>query len=464
MQPVQRKITVAMHKNPQHVFKLRKNFRGINYLQAKIIPPDTMGAASEKYIVSFVNNGFAVFDKTGKRLQFKTGDQFWQPLGTKKGQPAFKQFDPKVLYDQFSRRFIAVFVSGTKSKALPGSWLLIAISEPDNPFKWKHWAIEAERNTKNWADFPCLGLDQNHIYITANMFLGGERSEEQGDVFKRSKIWVISKEQLIRGAVQITPIAVFNGPKGSTFTTQPTHVFGQSKQQYLIGVASPGILNLNKIIFSGGKPKWRFVAHIKTLSYPNITMPEAPQKGSKAKIDTDDVRLLNALFRNGFVYTVHHVPSQDGKRTEVAWYQIDPVKKRVVQQGRIKDLHRFYYYPSIAVNERRDIVIGFSGSSRNEYASAYFTGRKSSDPLGKMRPISLLKKGNASYLRTDGGTGNRWGDYSATVVDPHDDSFWTVQEFVLEKNIYGTWWGNITMNQNGPKPWINSTLNVMEGK
>jgi hypothetical protein len=68
--------------------------------------------------------------------------------------------------------------------------------------------------------------------------------------------------------------------------------------------------------------------------------------------------------------------------------------------------------------------------------------------------VSLLKPGEAPYYKTGqtlgagAGTDNRWGDYSATVVDPTDDvTFWTVQEYaqtpapVSGASRWGTWWG-----------------------
>ncbi|MFQ5876405.1 MAG: cohesin domain-containing protein [Acidobacteriota bacterium] len=49
-------------------------------------------------------------------------------------------------------------------------------------------------------------------------------------------------------------------------------------------------------------------------------------------------------------------------------------------------------------------------------------------------------------------TRNRWGDYSATVIDPSDGSFWTIQEYAEQElapgcnapdtGVWGTWWGN----------------------
>jgi hypothetical protein len=42
----------------------------------------------------------------------------------------------------------------------------------------------------------------------------------------------------------------------------------------------------------------------------------------------------------------------------------------------------------------------------------------------------LLKTGATSYQNTDFSGISRWGDYSATTVDPVDSSrFWTIQEF-----------------------------------
>ncbi len=50
------------------------------------------------------------------------------------------------------------------------------------------------------------------------------------------------------------------------------------------------------------------------------------------------------------------------------------------------------------------------------------------------------------YFKTFGGTKNRWGDYSATQVDPSDDhSFWTVQELAgARPDTWATRWARVT--------------------
>ena len=113
---------------------------------------------------------------------------------------------------------------------------------------------------------------------------------------------------------------------------------------------------------------------------------------------------------------------------EVAWYRINPGTGTVQSQGRINDPSRWYYYPSVAVNKDNVAAIGFSGSSTAEFVGGYYTLIQPS--TGTAEPVVQLKAGEATYFKIFSGTENRWGDFSATSVDPTDDtSFWTLQEY-----------------------------------
>ncbi len=134
-------------------------------------------------------------------------------------------------------------------------------------------------------------------------------------------------------------------------------------------------------------------------------------------------------------------------KTEIAWYQIDPGTGTILSQGRISDPTRWYYYPSIGVNANGDVAVGMSGSSATEFVGGYYTARRFAEPAGTMQPVSLLKAGEQSYFKTLRGADNRWGDYSATVVDPNGNlRFWTVQEYAATpSNSWGTWWGSFIL-------------------
>ena len=59
-----------------------------------------------------------------------------------------------------------------------------------------------------------------------------------------------------------------------------------------------------------------------------------------------------------------------------------------------------------------------------------------------------LKAGEAPYTKDFGSGRVRWGDYSATVVDPLNDiDMWTIQEYAATPDSrgdrWGTWWGQL---------------------
>lgn len=411
--------------------------------QGDVIPPDTMGAVGPNHLVSLLNSDFGVFNKsTGAVLQKIPLQSFWASLGTAAGQPADFPFDTKVLYDPVSTRFFAVTLGGTQS---PDSWIMIAVSATSDPTGlWSKWAIDADRdnNTQlfnNWADFPGVGLDGNNLYVSANMF-------SNLDSFQYSKVWVLSKPQLLSGSVSIT-WTEFRNPPGSDFNMQPAQTFGAAPAEYFLYEGAASGLSMARIDNSSGTPTWHAPTAVSVAPYASVNaLPGAPQSGNDNTIDTSDTRLLNVVYRASSLWTVHTVQSPATVKTEVSWYQIDPGTATVLSQGRISDPTRWYYYPSIGVNQDNIAAIGFSGSSSREYVGGYYTIVRPSSGIAD--PVSLLKTGEAPYYKTLSGTDNRWGDYSATVVDPTDNvTFWTLQEYaqtpdpVTGASRWGTWWG-----------------------
>ncbi|HEY5191896.1 MAG TPA: hypothetical protein VII77_07920, partial [Candidatus Deferrimicrobium sp.] len=268
-----------------------------------VIPPDTMGAAGPNHLVSLLNSDFGVFDKTtGAVLQQIPLQSFWESLGTGSGQPANFPFDTKILYDQHSGRFVAITLGGLNA---PGSWVMIAISSPDPTGAWNKWAIDADKDnnvrTNNSADFPGLGVDAFNVYVTANMF---NSSSSQ-----YSKVWVIPKAQLLTGAPPptITWFEIID-PPGSDFTMQPAHTFGTPGAEYLLFEGSANHLAVAWIDNTSGTPVWHSPLQVPVTRYTSTnSLAGAPQSGNDNTIDTSDTRLLDAVYRNNSVWTVHTV-------------------------------------------------------------------------------------------------------------------------------------------------------------
>ena len=52
------------------------------------------------------------------------------------------------------------------------------------------------------------------------------------------------------------------------------------------------------------------------------------------------------------------------------------------------------------------------------------------NPPGTVRPAESVRDGVAPYVRTFGGSRNRWGDYSGISVDPaNNDTFWVFNQY-----------------------------------
>jgi len=159
-----------------------------------------------------------------------------------------------------------------------------------------------------------------------------------------------------------------------------------------------------------------------------------PQMGKTNKIAANDSRIQNVVFRNGTIWAVQTVflPATLPTRTAVQWCEILPETGMLFQYGRIEDSTgtNFYAYPSIAVNARSDTLIGYSSFSKVRYPSASYSFKTDAhDSPSVLRGSAMLKAGEAPFYVPDG-TKNRWGDWSATVVDPVNDvDLWTLQEY-----------------------------------
>jgi hypothetical protein len=117
----------------------------------------------------------------------------------------------------------------------------------------------------------------------------------------------------------------------------------------------------------------------------------------------------------------------------------------VLEQGVISDPQLYLMYPSIAVNDLGDVVIGFSATGPNagQFPSTYYVAGKTAGGTTTFGSIVQTHAGVADYQLLDNSGRNRWGDYSATTPDPTDPSiFWTVQEFAAGNSGGTDQWGD----------------------
>jgi hypothetical protein len=166
---------------------------------------------------------------------------------------------------------------------------------------------------------------------------------------------------------------------------------------------------------------------------------------------------------NGSLWVVESIASPDSGNAAIHWFEIDEATNGLVQEGIISDAELDLYFPSIAVNPFGQVVVGFSGSSEAQFVSAYAAVGETNGGVTTFGAPILLRAGAFDYELLDGFNGrNRWGDYSATVVDPEDPStFWTFQEFVWGPNI---WAINITEIRLPAPPDLQVVIDIDPGQ
>ena len=354
------------------------------------IPPDAHGAAGSDHLVSVVNSSINVLNKfTGGLLVNTSLNSFFAANG-----PVTSLFDPKVIYDQYFGRFVVVALErGGHNDGNPAndvSRIHVAVSSTQNAAgTWFLHAINANTvigGANTWADYPGLAVGLNQVYVTANQFRFDNLT------FTDSRLWIIDKFPFYSGSP--ATFAVYDAdPASVTPTLQPAHTYGE------VGPVDVGTYLVASDFQDGAGNDALRVIHVDGPALaPAITqffvplggniydplagLPDAPQPGTAIRIETNDTRMLSAVWCNSSLWavnTINPLTGPDAGEATAHFYEIDttiaaPV---LVQHGNAggDDIHpnAHTYYPSIAVDRFENVAIGFALSSPNHFAGSYYT-------------------------------------------------------------------------------------------
>ena len=410
-------------------------------------PPDTYGAVGLNHVMTMLNTQVRIQNRSGTTLS-TTSLSGWWGLGSN------DVFDPRVLYDPYNNRWIAVAVANAFSTS---SAVFLAVSSTSDPTgTWHKWALDPDSSNVAWADYPCVGFDKDRIVIQMNMF------NVTGGAFYRSHIFSINKASAYAGSIGSPVLFSLNG-FGATQVPAVTYDPNLAVT-YLVQAGASNDANGNGHLLVYRLEKQ---SGVETLVQPAVSAANtgwafapasnsAPQKDTSVGIMNNDARIQSVAYRNGSLWCAHTIflPAASPNRSAIQWWELSPGS--VVQQvGRIDDLaaQQFYAFPSLAVNRFNDVMIGYSMFSGTTYASGGYSLHAFNDAPGTSRTPHVFKAGAAAYYKTGANGRNRWGDYSATWPDPVDDKhFWTVQEYAAANvgsitlngsGRWGTWWAKM---------------------
>ncbi len=425
-----------------------KSFEGIP--QTNYIPPDPIIAVGPNNVIVAVNASFRIFDKSGTILKTINSGTWFSAV-----VPSASPSDPIVMYDHFANRWIFASINvDTKSKK---SYILLSTSANDNPIgTWYSWALPSDvvgdSAVNNWSDYERVGFDSAAIYITANQF------DYTSNKFKYSKVRVIDKSKLYAntaGAVTWSDFWDFRDPANTTsalFGLRPTIMFGNPGVAFLVNqspYATGTFFTVWTVLNPLNNPSCTGV-DVPVVQYSSPPNPNQLGGGSLL-IEASGSDIHNEpVYRDSSIWAVQSIASGAGNQySAVRYVRINPFQSKTVEDVAMGLAGYWHIYPSIMVDQDKNIIITYSRSNIFEYMGAYATGRRAIDPFG-LAPSVTLREGLGNYVKDFGSGRNRWGDYSGIALDPGEpNTIWTHTEFVSATSTWGTWVSKMKM---GPVP------------
>ena len=410
------------------------------------IPPDTHGAIDSQYCVTAINTAVHIQTRGGANVSDISLDEFWTPVLTL--GPG--SFDPRVHYDPYYKRWIMV---GDAYGETGSSQIMVAVSVTSDPTgSWNMYAVPVDLTGASWLDFPNVGFNKKWIVVAGNMF-PNTSSGTFGAV-----VYAFDYAAIMAGTG--APYTMFSQPMSFSISPAITADTAEATEFMVENWDNTtGKLKLWELTGSVSSPTMTAIGYPETTTLWNSSASGGdflPQVGTPNKMDGGDDRITRSVMKNGSVWCSHTVffpASGTTTHSSVMWWQLDTAANPV-QNGLINDATATvdYAYPSIAVNAANDFMIGCGYFSHSVYASCAYALHLHTDPADSIRTPVVYRHGQAYYYATFGGAKDRWGDYSATSVDPRNDTdFWTIQETTLPGTSpnWDTWWASV---QYCPKP------------
>lgn len=398
-------------------------------------PPDTNGAVGATQYVQWVNESFAVFNKSTGAIAAgfpKLGNSIWSGFGG--GCQTNNDGDPIVQYDKAANRWILTQFSVSTTPYLQ----CVAVStSPDATGTYYRYAFNYG-NTQ-FPDYPKLGVWPDGYYISYNIF-------NNGVTFAGSKVCAFDRTSMLAGAPSVTQQCF-----------QLSSSFGGLLPSDLDGATPPpaGTPNFFMNFGANSLNLWKFHVDFSNSANSTFTGPTnipvasfspacsgggtcIPQSGTTQQLDSLADRLMYRLAYRNFgdheALVVNHSVTA-GASVGVRWYEIrNPNAAPVVyQQGTFAPDSNYRWMGSIAMDKVGNIALGYSVSSASLKPSIRYTGRAPGDPLGTLQAENTILNGNGSQLSNL----SRWGDYSAMTIDPTDDcTFFYTNEYLKANGTF----------------------------
>jgi len=394
-----------------------------------LFPPDTHGAVGATQFVQIVNSQIVVWDKPPDvgscPIQLMSAS-----LAAFFGYFNQTLFDPRVLYDPVFNRWVVAAEAFPESATVQLQFVAVSLTSDATGgfFIYNFNARDLSGGGSAFWDFPQIGMDEDAIIVTGNVFNPG---------FAGARAWFLPKHRMYNGLG--FGFCFFSGGAFNLGTIAPPLVRDQNPATVLaIAPDAANFLSITKFAATSRVcPLVLATNNIPVAAYG--IPPNAPQPGTAQVLDTSDNRFANTSTQVGNALWQTHTTNDFGVAAP-RFYKIDTDMNTIDQTGNFfATATSFDFNPSIVANGSNDVFVTWSVTdvANGTHASVLFGGKQDTDPSISggfvfTSPTALTGNFDPNF------NAQRWGDYSAVTVDPADPTrSWGVNEGV---NATGSGW------------------------
>lgn len=434
---------------------------------------DNAVAVGREQILFVIDQGLTTFNRQGQRdNKLDVGPTNFLNL-----DGDFSTFiadgDPRVYFDPFTQRFYYVIINVDLIGSNTHSGVSIAVSDSDIISDATTWKVVNIFNLDVipdkqgcpgdqgvFYDYLTLGIDKKAMYLGFLLVLNGERIS--------SSLFVIPKKSLLSDEpLKVTPFRDITGFDGGISAIQPATNFDKkAKFGYIVANNRKvdGKIDFYRVSNAGSdNPILSSAISVDVLT--TATPIRVPFAGNLygffgELFDGFLPVVTTAVIRDKQLYATQNILVNQrgegdyaGDRNAIRWYRFDltgdptgrgcgketettvPV---LIEAGTLFDDAAtdpiFYSFGSVMVNKNNTLAVCGTLSSTTLPTSAFFTGRKRTDPLGTLRVGAIVSdtvyaEGAGAYTASlNNSFGQNIGDSCSTSLDPRDETtMWTVQ-------------------------------------
>ena len=408
---------------------------GFNYF----LPNDNDLAVSNADFMSSIGNTMILSRDLVNNLTY--GSYTLHSLCTALGLVS-EEFDPKILYDPGTDRFIVAFLNGFTDST---SNIIVGFSQTNAPSgAWNFYTLPGDALSNGlWTDFPMMAISEHELFINVNL-LYNDSSWQTG--FNQTIIWQIRKDDGYQGQTLSTvlhsnigyngmPIRNLCPIKGGS-SPQGQGMFFLSNRNFTAGNDSVFIVEVTDTIGAAGA----------TVNIQHVTAPiqyrmpvNVSQQGNANKLIVNDARILGGFLEDNKIQFVF--PSLDTVtgRNGIYHGMLDFSSGTPVMTADVYvDATQSLGYPNISYaginpGDQKSVINYLFSSSTNYPGSAAIAW----DPSGFSTPV--IFKGSTTYTNMLQGD-ERWGDYTGSQRKYNQPGYvWANGSYTVLGNTTRTW-------------------------